>query len=116
MTEPVVQVTDLVKRYGELEAVRGINFEVQPGETFGFLGPNGAGKSTTIKILSTLATPPWGFARVAGHDVVKERDTVRRNIGLVFQDSTLDSYLTGEQNLRFHAELYGVPREQLGPR
>jgi ABC-2 type transport system ATP-binding protein len=116
VTEPVVQVTDLVKRYGELEAVRGINFEVQPGETFGFLGPNGAGKSTTIKILCTLANPTSGSARVAGHDVVKERDTVRRNIGLVFQDSTLDSYLTGEQNLRFHADLYGVPRAQLGAR
>jgi len=86
VTEPVVQVTDLVKRYGELEAVRGINFEVQPGETFGFLGPNGAGKSTTIKVLCTLASPTSGFARVAGHDVVKERDTVRQNIGLVFQD------------------------------
>ena len=69
MTEPVVQVTDLVKRYGELEAVRGINFEVQPGETFGFLGPNGAGKSTTIKILCTLADPDSGSARVAGYDV-----------------------------------------------
>jgi ABC-2 type transport system ATP-binding protein len=106
--EPVVQVVDLVKRYGELEAVRGINFEVRPGETFGFLGPNGAGKSTTIKILCTLANPTSGSARVAGYDVRRQRDTVRRNIGLVFQDPTLDSYLTGEQNLRFHADLYGV--------
>ena len=64
MTEPAVQVTDLVKRYGELEAVRGISFQVQPGETFGFLGPNGAGKSTTIKILCTLADPTSGSARV----------------------------------------------------
>jgi ABC-2 type transport system ATP-binding protein len=116
VTEPVVQVTDLVKRYGELEAVRGINFEVQPGETFGFLGPNGAGKSTTIKILCTLANPTSGSARVSGHDVVRQRDIVRRNIGLVFQDPTLDSYLTGEQNLRFHADLYGVPRAQLPAR
>ena len=116
MTEPVVQVTNLVKRYGELEAVRGINFEVQPGETFGFLGPNGAGKSTTIKILCTLANPTSGSARVAGYDVQRQRDTVRRNIGLVFQDPTLDSYLTGEQNLRFHADLYGVPRSQLDAR
>jgi ABC-2 type transport system ATP-binding protein len=116
VSEPVVQVSDLVKRYGEVEAVRGIGFEVQPGETFGFLGPNGAGKSTTIKILCTLAGPTSGTARVAGHDVVKERDTVRRNIGLVFQDTTLDNYLTGEQNLRFHADLYGVPRAQLAPR
>jgi len=113
---PVVQVNDLVKRYGPIEAVRGIGFEVYPGETFGFLGPNGAGKSTTIKILCTLANPTSGEARVAGHDVLKERDTVRRNIGLVFQDTTLDNYLTGEQNLRFHADLYGVPRPQVGPR
>ena len=116
MSDPVVQVSDLVKRYGEIEAVRGINFDVTAGETFGFLGPNGAGKSTTIKILCTLANPSSGSARVAGHDVVKERDTVRRNIGLVFQDTTLDSYLSGEQNLRFHADLYGVPRQQLAPR
>jgi ABC-2 type transport system ATP-binding protein len=116
VSEPVVQVEGLVKRYGEVEAVRGIGFGVEPGETFGFLGPNGAGKSTTIKILCTLADPTSGTARVAGHDVVKERDTVRRNIGLVFQDTTLDNYLTGEQNLRFHADLYGVPRAQLQAR
>ena len=116
MTEPVIGVKDLVKRYGDVEAVRGIGFEVQPGETFGFLGPNGAGKSTTIKILCTLADPTSGTARVAGYDVKKQRDTVRRNIGLVFQDTTLDNYLTGEQNLRFHADLYGVPKAQLGAR
>jgi len=116
VSEPVVLVSDLVKRYGEIEAVRGIGFEVQPGETFGFLGPNGAGKSTTIKILCTLADPTSGTARVAGYDVRTQRDTVRRNIGLVFQDTTLDAYLTGEQNLRFHADLYGVPKQQLAPR
>jgi ABC-2 type transport system ATP-binding protein len=116
VTEPVVQVAGLVKRYGEVEAVRGIDFEVQPGENFGFLGPNGAGKSTTIKILCTLANLTEGSARVAGHDVVRERDKVRQNIGLVFQDTTLDSYLTGEQNLRFHADLYGVPKAQFQPR
>src|ERR1700740_658905 len=116
MTEPVVQVSDLVKRYGEGEAGRGIGFEVQPGETFGFLGPNGAGKSTTIKILCTLADPTAGEAKVAGYDVVRQRDTVRRNIGLVFQDTTLDSYLTGEQNLRFHADLHGVPKAAFAPR
>ena len=116
MSEPAVLVDGLVKRYGEVEAVRGIGFEVAPGETFGFLGPNGAGKSTTIKILCTLADPTSGTARVAGYDVKTQRDTVRRNIGLVFQDTTLDSDLTGEQNLRFHADLYGVPRQQLAPR
>jgi len=113
---PAISVSALTKRYGEIEAVRGIDFEVAAGETFGFLGPNGAGKSTTIKILCTLADPTSGTARVAGHDVVRERDTVRRNIGLVFQDTTLDNYLTGEQNLRFHADLYGVPKAAFGPR
>src|SRR5580704_18794441 len=103
-----VSVNGLVKRYDELEAVRGIDFEVPRGEIFGFLGPNGAGKSTTINMLCTLVRPSGGSALVAGHDVVSERDDVRRNIGLVFQETTLDGYLTAEQNLRLHAELYGV--------
>ncbi|MGO9487838.1 MAG: ATP-binding cassette domain-containing protein [Solirubrobacteraceae bacterium] len=113
---PAISVVDLVKRYDEVEAVRGIDFEVQSGEIFGFLGPNGAGKSTTINMLCTLVRPSGGAARVAGHDVVSERDEVRRNIGLVFQETTLDGYLTAEQNLRLHAELYGVPRQLVGPR
>ena len=113
---PAVVVSGLAKSYGDIEAVRGIDFEVAAGETFGFLGPNGAGKSTTIKILCTLARPTSGRASVAGHDVVSERDAVRRNIGLVFQDTTLDNYLTGAQNLRFHAELYAVPSAAVGPR
>ncbi|GLW67340.1 daunorubicin resistance protein DrrA family ABC transporter ATP-binding protein [Actinomadura rubrobrunea] len=108
--ESAVEVDGLVKRFGDVEAVRGIEFAVRPGEIFGFLGPNGAGKSTTINMLCTLLRPTAGTARVAGFDVVAERDQVRRNIGLVFQDPTLDGYLSGEQNLRFHAELYGVPR------
>ncbi|MGD0455275.1 MAG: ATP-binding cassette domain-containing protein [Solirubrobacteraceae bacterium] len=111
-----VSVNGLVKRYDLLEAVRGIDFEVWGGEIFGFLGPNGAGKSTTINMLCTLVRPSGGSAQVAGHDVVSERDDVRRNIGLVFQDTTLDGYLTAEQNLRLHAELYGVPRELVGER
>ena len=115
-TAAAVAVEGLVKRYDEVEAVRGIEFEVQGGEIFGFLGPNGAGKSTTINMLCTLVRPSAGAAQVAGHDVVTERDDVRRNIGLVFQDTTLDGYLTAEQNLRLHAELYGVPREAVGPR
>jgi ABC-2 type transport system ATP-binding protein len=113
---PTIKVSGLTKSYGEIEAVRGIDFEVRAGETFGFLGPNGAGKSTTIKILCTLAKPTSGQAWVAGHDVRTERDAVRRNIGLVFQDTTLDNYLTGAQNLRFHAELYGVPAATVAPR
>jgi ABC-2 type transport system ATP-binding protein len=108
--EPAVHVRGLVKRFDEVEAVRGVDLDVAPGETFGFLGPNGAGKSTTIGMLCTLVRPSGGMARVAGHDVVRERDEVRRNIGLVFQDPTLDGYLSAEQNLKFHAELYGVPK------
>ncbi len=115
-TVPAVSVDGLVKRYGEVEAVRGIDFAVATGETFGFLGPNGAGKSTTISMLCTLVRPSAGSARVAGHDVVSERDHVRRNIGLVFQDTTLDGYLSAEQNLRLHAELYGVPRDAVTER
>jgi len=89
---------------------------VKPGEIFGFLGPNGAGKSTTISMLCTLLRPSEGSAVVAGFDVVRQRAEVRRNIGLVFQDPTLDEYLTADENLRFHAELYGVPRADTGPR
>jgi ABC-2 type transport system ATP-binding protein len=102
---PAVMVRGLVKRFDEVEAVRGIDLDVRAGEVFGFLGPNGAGKSTTINMLCTLANPTAGSALVAGHDVRTERDDVRRNIGLVFQEITLDGYLSAEQNLRFHAEL-----------
>jgi len=113
---PAISVRDLVKTFGEVRAVRGVNFEVAMGEVFGFLGPNGAGKTTTINMLCTLAKPTSGAASVAGHDVVTERDGVRRNIGLVFQDPTLDGYLTAEQNLRLHAELYGVQSDLVKPR
>jgi ABC-2 type transport system ATP-binding protein len=116
LTTPAISVTDLAKDYGEVRAVRGINFKVAMGEVFGFLGPNGAGKSTTINMLCTLTKPSSGSARVAGHDVVSERDDVRRNIGLVFQDPTLDGYLTAKQNLQLHAELYGVQSDLVKPR
>jgi ABC-2 type transport system ATP-binding protein len=116
ITGPAITVTDLVKTYGEVRAVRGVSFEVAAGEVFGFLGPNGAGKSTTINMLCTLAKPTAGRASVAGHDVVAERDDVRRNIGLVFQDPTLDGYLTAAQNLKLHAELYGVQSDLVMPR
>src|SRR5438094_5983969 len=113
---PAVQVNGLVKTYGDVEAVRGIDLTVHTGEVFGFLGPNGAGKSTTINMLCTLIRPTAGQASVAGYDVLHQRDDVRRNIGLVFQDTTLDGYLTAERNLRLHAELYGVPRNVLDDR
>ena len=106
----------LVKSYGDIDAVRAIDLEVRSGETFGFLGPNGAGKSTTISMLCTLLTPTAGSAQVAGFDVVHQRDDVRRHIGLVFQDQTLDGYLSAQMNLRLHGELYGVPSSVLPAR
>ncbi|HEY5190048.1 MAG TPA: ATP-binding cassette domain-containing protein [Solirubrobacteraceae bacterium] len=111
-----ITVRDLAKNFGEVRAVRGVSFEVAAGEVFGFLGPNGAGKTTTINMLCTLAKPTSGEARVAGYDVVRERDDVRRHIGLVFQDPTLDGYLTAAQNLRLHADLYGVQSNLVVPR
>ncbi|MEV0596316.1 ATP-binding cassette domain-containing protein [Nonomuraea cavernae] len=114
--QTAVTVRRLSKSYGKVEAVKGVDFEVAPGEVFGFLGPNGAGKTTTISMLCTLVNPTGGSATVAGYDVVRQRDDVRRNIGLVFQDPTLDGYLSAEQNLRFHAELYGVPKSVVGDR
>ncbi len=114
--KPAIVVDGLTKHFGEVQAVRGVDFEVATGEVFGFLGPNGAGKTTTIHMLCTLAKPTAGAASVAGHDVVTERDDVRRNIGLVFQDPTLDNYLTAEQNLKLHAELYGLQRDLVKPR
>ena len=93
----------------------GSSFEVAAGEVFGFLGPNGAGKSTTINMLCTLAKPTAGSAQVAGHDVVTERDDVRRNIGLVFQDPTLDGYLTAEQNLRCTPSSTACRRDLVAP-
>jgi ABC-2 type transport system ATP-binding protein len=113
---PAIAVRGLSKTFGEVRAVRGVDFEVASGEVFGFLGPNGAGKTTTINMLCTLTKPSGGTATVAGHDIVRERDDVRRNIGLVFQDPTLDGYLTAEQNLKLHAELYGVQSNLVKPR
>ncbi|HEY4702738.1 MAG TPA: ATP-binding cassette domain-containing protein [Streptosporangiaceae bacterium] len=122
LPEYAIEIEGLRKTYAGTrsmapkEALKGIDLTVARGSIFGLLGPNGAGKSTTISMLCTLVKPTSGQAMVAGHDVVRERDTVRRNIGLVFQDTTLDTYLTAEQNLRFHADLYGVPRAAVAPR
>ncbi|BDG61600.1 ATP-binding cassette domain-containing protein [Caldinitratiruptor microaerophilus] len=116
MTRPVIEVEDLVRRFGSLEAVRGVSFEVREGEIFGFLGPNGAGKSTTINILATLLRPTSGRALLAGHDVVREPVAVRRAIGLVFQDPTLDIRLTAQENLYIHGMLYGVTGARLRER
>ena len=118
--EPAIQTVGLTKSYQRgdalVEAVKGIDLRVAAGQTYGFLGPNGAGKSTTIEMLCTIRNPTSGTARVAGFDVVRERDQVRRRIGLVFQQQTLDQQLTAEQNLRFHADLYGLPRAEAARR
>lgn len=113
---PAVEVENLVKRFGGFTAVDDVSFDVAPGELFGFLGPNGAGKTTTISILCTLLLPTGGRARVAGWDVVEQPTDVRRDIGLVFQELTLDDYLTAEENLQFHAVMYGVPRHEVRER
>ncbi|MBO0683867.1 MAG: ATP-binding cassette domain-containing protein [Candidatus Dormibacteraeota bacterium] len=108
----VIEVQDLRRRFGRIEAVKGVSFEVAEGEVFGFLGPNGAGKTTTINMLCTLLRPSGGAASVNGFDVIRQRSEVRRSIGLVFQQSTLDEYLTAEQNLRFHGYAYGIPAKE----
>jgi len=112
----VIEANNLVKRFGELEAVRGVSFSVKEGEIFGFLGPNGAGKTTVINILCTLLLPTAGAAKVNGYDVIKECNKVRQSIGLIFQEPTLDDYLTAEQNLLFHGYAYGITRKALEPR
>jgi ABC-2 type transport system ATP-binding protein len=113
---PVVDVVGLVKEYGSgktaFRAVDGVTFSVSPGEVFGFLGPNGAGKTTTISVLCTLLRPTDGRVTIAGHDVRRHPDDVRRSIGLIFQDPTLDSQLTAQENLDFHAFAYDVPRAE----
>ena len=105
----VIDVQSLARRFARVEAVAGVTFQVETAEIFGFLGPNGAGKTTTINMLCTLLRPTGGSARVNGLDVVRERSAVRRSIGLVFQQPTVDEALSAEQNLRFHAYAYGMP-------
>jgi ABC-2 type transport system ATP-binding protein len=105
----IIQVENLVKKFGSITAVDSIQLNVETGQIFGFLGPNGAGKSTTIKVLATLLTPTSGKATVAGFDVVANPNDVRRSIGLVFQDQSLDDRLTAQENLWFHAMLYDLP-------
>jgi ABC-2 type transport system ATP-binding protein len=114
--DAAVEVFGLSKRYGTVEAVTNVSFSVARGEVFAFLGPNGAGKTTTIKMLCTLARPTSGTASVDGFDVQRQPKAVRRHIGIVFQEQTLDDQLTAEENLRFHAVLYHVPRGEVGDR
>jgi ABC-2 type transport system ATP-binding protein len=107
-----IKVEKVVKRYGTFEAVKGVSFTVANGEIFGLLGPNGAGKSTLIRMMTTLIPITGGKAIVAGHDVEKEPDAVRRVIGVIPQALTSDADLTVEENLSIYAKLYGVPRAE----
>jgi ABC-2 type transport system ATP-binding protein len=109
----IIQVKNLVKRFGNITAINDISFEVEESTIFGFLGPNGAGKTTTINILCTLLSPTSGKAFIAGNDCVKEPESVRKAIGIVFQDTTLDKDLTAYENLIFHAYLYAVPKIEM---
>jgi ABC-2 type transport system ATP-binding protein len=113
---PVVQAFGIGKDYGKLRAVDAVDITVGNGDFFGFLGPNGAGKTTMIHMLTTLVSPTRGRAEVAGHDVVAEPLAVRKNIGLVFQETTLDGELSAEENLQLAGKLYGLGRADLRAR
>ncbi len=106
----MIRVEGLVKRYRKASrnAVDGIGFTVEPGEFFALLGPNGAGKTTTISVLTTTLSPTSGRAMIDGHDIVTEASAVRRSVGIIFQRPSLDMNLTAEENVRFHAVLYGL--------
>ena len=108
----MIYVENLTKEFGKLRAVDNISFAVKEGEIFGLLGPNGAGKTTTIKMLTTLLQPTSGSARIAGYNIKKDSNNVRKSIGIVFQDPSLDDELTGRENLEFHAILYNIGKEQ----
>ncbi len=103
-----IKIRNLTKEFNGFTAVDRISFDVKKGELFGLLGPNGAGKTTTINMLSTLLVPTSGYAKIAGYDVTREKNNVRRNIGIVFQEPALDNKLTGRENLEFHAMMYGM--------
>jgi ABC-2 type transport system ATP-binding protein len=110
LTTPAIEVRDLVKRYrkGTGNAVDGVSFDVEPGQFFALLGPNGAGKTTTIAILTTTLSPTSGSVRICGHDVVREASSVRGQVGIIFQNPSLDMNLSGEENVRIHAILYNL--------
>jgi ABC-2 type transport system ATP-binding protein len=107
-----IRVDGLVKTFDGFTAVDHITFAVREGELFGLLGPNGAGKTTTINMLATLLRPTAGTAAVAGFDVGRDRDAVRKSIGIVFQEPALDGRLTGRENLEFHTMMYGLGKAE----
>jgi len=109
-TDPIISVDHLTKRYKKAitPAVDDISFDVRPGELFAFLGPNGAGKTTTISILTTTLAKTSGTVTIAGHDLDRDATAVRRNIGIIFQNPSIDLHLSGEENIRLHAAIYGL--------
>jgi ABC-2 type transport system ATP-binding protein len=110
MTTNPIEAEGLVREFGSIVAVDGIDLLVEPGEVFGFLGPNGAGKSTTVRMLTTLLKPTGGRARVAGFDVATQAPQVRRSIGVALQDAAIDPLMTGTELMRLQAVLHGIPR------
>ena len=115
MTSPAVEAVELVKRFGQNVAVDGVSFSVRPGTVLGLLGPNGAGKTTTVRMLTTLSQPTSGTGRVAGHDIVREPDAVRRSMGLLGQAATVDELLTARENLWLIGRLSGLPKSYIAP-
>jgi len=115
-TESIVLVRGLIKKFGHFAAVDNISFDLRKGEIFGFLGPNGAGKSTTIRMLTTLLRPTAGYATLAGFDVVKQQDEVRKHIGLVAEKIILYNNLTATENLQFFGQLYHLPKDEIKKR
>lgn len=107
---PIIEIKKLTKKFNGLTAVDNVSLNIEEGELFGFLGPNGAGKTTTISMLSTTLRPTSGTAKLAGFDIVKQQHDVRQNIGIVFQDPSLDIELTGRENLSFHGRMYDMER------
>jgi len=112
----IIKVENLSKKFGAITAINDVSIEVEEGTIFGFLGPNGAGKSTTINILCTLLSPTSGKATIAGYDCIQDSSMVRKAIGIVFQDPTLDKELTAYENLMLHAYLYNVKRSEMKDR
>jgi ABC-2 type transport system ATP-binding protein len=116
MNNNSIEVRNFTKKFGDFTAVDDISFDVEEGSVFAFLGPNGAGKSTTINTLCTIQEKTSGDLRINGYDVDRQKDLVRNNIGIVFQESTLDDKLTIEENLRLHCDFYQVPRSEVNER
>lgn len=116
MSKPIIEVKELQKTYDQVQAVKGISFDVNQGEIFGFVGPNGAGKTTSIGMLATLVSPTGGEAKLNGFDIKHQKSHVRESIGIIFQDPSLDGELTAWENLYFHAMLYNVPKKTFAKR